>query len=280
MRAAALRWCRRFAVVQVAVPRHKWPDLDLTTASRRILMHATSERTAKAGKIRTILEGLYPEPPIFLDHSDPFTLLIAVLLSAQCTDARVNLVTPGLFALADSAEKMAQLPVEAILQQIRSCGLAPAKSQRISQLSKMLVQNHGGQVPADLAALEQLPGVGHKTASVVMSQAFGIPAFPVDTHIHRLAQRWQLTSGRNVETTEADLKALYPESCWSLLHRQFILFGREHCPARSHQAEDCPICSWAGAATELPSLASESTAVVKNSPAHKKTPARKPRAKP
>jgi len=202
-------------------------------------------RQEKADRIRHILADLYPEPPIPLRHKDPFTLLIAVLLSAQCTDDRVNLVTPQLFAAADTPEKMAALPVEEILGYIRSCGLAPGKSKNIHRLSQQLLEHHGGQVPADMAALEALPGVGHKTASVVMSQAFGVPAFPVDTHIHRLASRWGLSSGRNVTETERDLKQLMPKSSWRDVHLQIIYFGREYCPARGHDLTQCPICSWA-----------------------------------
>ena len=189
------------------------------------------------------LQELYPSPPIPLAHRDPFTLLVAVLLSAQCTDARVNQVTPALFQRADSARTMAALPVEEIRTIIRPCGLSPQKSSAISRLSRILVDEHGGQVPADLAALETLPGVGHKTASVVMSQAFGEPAFPVDTHIHRLAQRWGLSSGRNVAQTEKDLKRLFPQPCWNRLHLQIIYYGREHCSARGCDGTVCEICS-------------------------------------
>ncbi len=188
------------------------------------------------------LEALYPETPIPLDHRDPYTLLVAVLLSAQCTDARVNLVTPALFALADTPERMAEVPVETIRGIIKPCGLSPRKSAAISELSKILVAQHGGQVPADFDALEALPGVGHKTASVVMSQAFGVPAFPVDTHIHRLAQRWGLTSGKNVEQTERDLKRAFPENQWNALHLRIIFYGREHCTARTCDGTVCEIC--------------------------------------
>ena len=167
------------------------------------------------------------------------------MLSAQCTDARVNAVVPGLFALARTPEPMAALPVERIEAAIRSCGLAPAKAKNIRALSRLLVERHGGQVPQTFEELEALPGVGHKTASVVLVQAFGIPAFPVDTHIHRLAARWGLSSGRNVVQTERDLKALFPEATWGKRHLQIIYFGREHCPARGHDATACPICSWA-----------------------------------
>ena len=188
------------------------------------------------------LEELYPETPIPLDHRDPYTLLIAVLLSAQCTDARVNTVTPALFSLADTPEKMAKVPVEDIRAIIKPCGLSPRKSGAISVLSQILVKQYGGIVPADFAALEALPGVGHKTASVVMSQAFGFPAFPVDTHIHRLAQRWKLTSGKNVVETERDLKRAFPEDLWNKLHLQIIFYGREHCTARGCDGTVCEIC--------------------------------------
>ena len=199
----------------------------------------------KAERIQEILDRLYPEVPIPLDHTDPFTLLIAVLLSAQTTDARVNLVTPGLFALAATPEAMARLSVEEILEQIRTCGLAPSKAKNIRALARQLVAEHGGRVPRSFEALEALPGVGHKTASVVMAQAFGVPAFPVDTHIHRLAARWGLSDGSSVERTERDLKRLFPRERWNVLHLQVIYFGREHCPARGHDLSNCPICSWA-----------------------------------
>ncbi|MEL6140526.1 MAG: endonuclease III [Bacteroidota bacterium] len=197
----------------------------------------------KATAIADILERLYPTTPIPLDHQDPYTLLVAVLLSAQCTDERVNKVTPSLWQLADKPETMMQVPVEEIKAVIRPCGLSPRKSKAISELSRILVEEHDGQVPKDWTALEALPGVGHKTASVVMSQAFGVPAFPVDTHIHRLAYRWALSTGKNVEQTEKDLKRLFPEESWNKLHLQIIFFGREYCPARGHRMKDCPICS-------------------------------------
>lgn len=196
-----------------------------------------------AGEIADILEDLYPETPVPLDHQDVYTLLVAVLLSAQCTDVRVNQVTPALFELADNPFEMAKANVEDIKSIIRPCGLSPRKSKAISELSKILVEKYDGKVPEDMAALEQLPGVGHKTASVVMSQGFGVPAFPVDTHIHRLAYRWKLSTGKNVEKTEADLKALFPKEKWNKLHLQIIFFGREYCPARGHQPLECPICS-------------------------------------
>jgi endonuclease-3 len=203
------------------------------------------KRSEKAARIQAILDRLYPEPPIPLGHDNSFTLLVAVVLSAQTTDAQVNKVTPALFARAATAEAMARLPVEEILALIRSCGLAPGKARNIHKLAETLVAEFGGEVPSDLEALEQLPGVGHKTASVVMAQAFGEPAFAVDTHIHRLAARWGLSSGKSVEQTERDLKRLFPRQSWSRLHLQIIYFGREHCPARGHDLAACPICSWA-----------------------------------
>jgi endonuclease III len=189
------------------------------------------------------LEELYPETPIPLDHKDPFTLLVAVLLSAQCTDARVNTVTPALFDLADNPSEMAQCAVEDIQAIIRPCGLSPRKSKAIAGLSKILMEQHAGEVPQDFAALEALPGVGHKTASVVMAQAFGVPAFPVDTHIHRLAQRWKLTDGKNVEKTEADLKRLFPSEKWNKLHLQIIFYGRDACTARGCDGTVCGFCT-------------------------------------
>lgn len=197
----------------------------------------------RAAYILKRLNELYPEPGIPLDHKDPYTLLIAVLLSAQCTDKRVNLTTPALFARADNPRDMMQLPVEEIQAIIRPCGLAPAKAKGISGLSKILVEEHGGQVPADMGALERLPAVGHKTASVVMAQAFGVPAFPVDTHIHRLAKRWRLSKGKNVVQTEHDLKRAFPEESWNKLHLQIIYYGREYCTARGCEGKTCEICS-------------------------------------
>lgn len=202
-------------------------------------------RAEKAKKIGAILDRLYPLPPIPLQHRDPFTLLIAVLLSAQTTDAQVNKVTPALFARAATPHEVAKLDVDEILQFIRSCGLAPGKAKNIRKLAQTLVDEYGGDVPRDMAALEKLPGVGHKTASVVMTQAFGEPAFPVDTHIHRLAWRWGLSNGKNVEQTEGDLKKLFPREEWGRRHLQIIYFGREWCPARGHDFDACPICSWA-----------------------------------
>ncbi len=200
----------------------------------------------KAERVQFILHRLselYPETPIPLDHRDPFTLLVAVLLSAQCTDERVNQVTPKLFAMADNPFDMSQLAVDTIYDIIRPCGLAPQKSRAISKLSKILVENYAGEVPEDMAALEKLPGVGHKTASVVMSQAFGHPTFPVDTHIHRLAQRWGLSSGKSVAQTEKDLKRLFPMESWNALHLQIIFYGRQYCTARGCDGRVCEICT-------------------------------------
>ena len=199
----------------------------------------------KAERVKYILQRLqelYPETPVPLDHSDPFTLLIAVLLSAQCTDKRVNTITPALFKLADNPGDMATKSAEQIRQIIRPCGLSPQKSKAIQRLSEILLEEHRGEVPAHMEALERLPGVGHKTASVVMSQAFGVPAFPVDTHIHRLGQRWGLTSGKNVVQTERDLKRLFPQKHWNSLHLQIIFYGREYCSARSCDGRVCEIC--------------------------------------
>ncbi|MBB82207.1 MAG: endonuclease III [Deltaproteobacteria bacterium] len=203
------------------------------------------KRAEKAERILTMLDDLYPEPPIPLDHEDPFTLLVAVALSAQTTDERVNQVTPGLFAKAKTPAAMAKLTEKQILAEIRSCGLAPGKARNLKAMSEILVRDHGGIVPADMEALEALPGVGHKTASVVLIQAFDTPAFPVDTHIHRLAARWGLSDGKNVDKTERDLKAVFPREAWARLHLAIIYFGREHCPARGHDLTMCPICSWA-----------------------------------
>ncbi len=203
------------------------------------------KRSEKAKKIGEILDRLYPQPPIPLEHRDPFTLLIAVLLSAQTTDVQVNKVTPALFKRASTPQQMAKLSEGEILELIRSCGLAPSKAKNIRKLAQTLVDNYGSKVPRDINELEKLPGVGHKTASVVMTQAFGEPAFPVDTHIHRLAQRWKLSSGKNVVQTEADLKKVFPPNEWAKRHLQLIYFGREHCPARGHDMDNCPVCSWA-----------------------------------
>ena len=201
---------------------------------------ATKE--ARAAFVARRLAELYPETPIPLDHKDAYTLLVAVLLSAQCTDKRVNLVTPHLWALADNPADMARVPVAAIQVIIRPCGLSPQKAKAISGLSRLIMERHGGAVPRTFEELEALPGVGHKTASVVMSQAFGVPAFPVDTHIHRLAQRWKLTTGRNVEQTERDLKKLFPAASWNQLHLRMIFYGREHCTARGCDGRVCEIC--------------------------------------
>ncbi len=192
------------------------------------------------------LEELYPETPIPLQHDDSYTLLIAVLLSAQCTDARVNTVTPALFKMAKTPQKMVKQKVSDIKKIIRPCGLSPRKSQAIYDLSEILIEEHNGDVPDNYEDLEALPGVGHKTASVVMSQAFGYPAFPVDTHIQRLAFRWKLSNGKNVEQTEKDCKRLFPEELWNKLHLQIIFFGREYCMARGHKPTECPICSKIG----------------------------------
>lgn len=197
----------------------------------------------KAAAIAKILNDLYPETPIPLKHRDPYTLLVAVLLSAQCTDARVNTITPILFSLANNPLEMVKLDVEQIKEIIRPCGLSEAKSKAIWNLSKILNEKHDGKVPDNFTDLEALPGVGHKTASVVMVQAFGIPAFPVDTHIHRLAARWGLSTGRNVKKTEEDLKKLFPREDWNKIHLQMIFLGREYCQARGHKPEQCPVCS-------------------------------------
>ena len=196
----------------------------------------------RADHLLNRLEELYPETPIPLDHTSPYTLLIAVLLSAQCTDVRVNLVTPALFKLADTPEKMRHVPVEKIREIIRPCGLSPTKAAAISRLSEILIEQHHGIVPQSFEELEKLPGVGHKTASVVMAQAFGVPAFPVDTHIHRLAKRWKLSSGKNVVQTERDLKKVFPRDSWNKLHLQIIFYGREHCTARGCEGKTCILC--------------------------------------
>ncbi len=202
-------------------------------------------RAERADEIGRILDELYPQPPIPLDHRDPFTLLVAVMLSAQTTDKKVNEVTPGLFAAAATPAAMAALPVDTIRDHIRQIGLAPTKAKNLQGTGRLLMERHAGQVPADLDQLEALPGVGHKTASVVMSQAFGVPAFPVDTHIHRLAARWRLSDGSTVVRTEADLKRLFERETWNRRHLQIIYFGREYCPARGHDLSTCPICGWA-----------------------------------
>ena len=201
-------------------------------------------RSEKAEIIISMLEKLYPETPIPLDHDNPFELLVAVLMSAQTTDLKVNEVTPALFAKANNAADMTKLDVDTILKDIRQIGLAPTKSKNILRLSQLIVERHDGQVPCTFKELEDLPGVGHKTASVVMAQAFSVPAFPVDTHIHRLAARWGLSNDTTVERTEKDLKAIFPRELWNKLHLQIIFFGREYCPARFHDLSQCPICSW------------------------------------
>lgn len=206
-------------------------------------MKAMNIKQEKADYILKRLDELYPETPIPLDHTDPYTLLIAVLLSAQCTDVRVNQVTPHLFKKARRPQDMVKLKVEEIQEIIRPCGLSPKKSKAIHELSKILLEKYDGAVPASFEALEELPGVGHKTASVVMAQSFNIPAFPVDTHIHRLAQRWRLTNGKNVEQTEADLKKVFPRDKWNKLHLQIIFYGREHCSARGCDGLTCELCS-------------------------------------
>ena len=203
------------------------------------------KRSEKAEKIAIMLKELYPETPVPLDHENPFQLLVAVLMSAQTTDLKVNEVTPALFAKGPNAKEMAELPVEVILADIRQVGLAPTKAKNIKRMAELLLERHDGEVPASFEELEDLPGVGHKTAGVVMAQSFGVPAFPIDTHIHRLAARWGLSNGKNVEKTEKDLKAVFPKELWNKLHLQIIFFGREYCPARNHDLTQCPICSWA-----------------------------------
>ena len=200
-------------------------------------------KAEKVSDILRILDKYFPNPDIPLDHKDPYTLLIAVLLSAQCTDERVNKTTPTLFRLADNPFDMARIPVDEIREIIKPCGLSPAKSKAISKLSNILIEKYNGEVPGTFEALEGLPGVGHKTASVVMTQCFGMPAFPVDTHIHRLAYRWGLSTGKSVEQTEKDLKRLIPQEKWDKAHLQIIYFGRKFCPARGHVWTECPICS-------------------------------------
>ena len=202
------------------------------------------KRADKAIRIVEMLEELYPETPVPLDHTNTFELLVAVLMSAQTTDLKVNEVTPALFAKANTPEQMSKLPVQTILEDIRQVGLAPTKAKNLRRLSELLVERHDGVIPDSFEALEALPGVGHKTAGVVLAQAFDIPAFPIDTHIHRLAARWGLSNGTTVERTERDLKAIFPKELWNKLHLQIIFFGREYCPARNHDLTQCPICSW------------------------------------
>ena len=218
------------------------PNLDLSTKAARV-QWAMDE-----------LERLYPEVPVPLDHTDPYTLLVAVLLSAQCTDARVNQITPALFARANNPKDMQQVPLDEVRAIIRPCGLSPQKSKAIVRLSEILMDEHGGVVPQDMEALERLPGVGHKTASVVMSQAFGVPAFPVDTHIHRLMYRWNFTNGKNVEQTERDAKRLFPEDRWNKLHLQIIFYGREYSPARSPKLDKDFITRSIGRKSEIAKL--------------------------
>ena len=203
------------------------------------------KRSEKASIILEMLEEYYPETPVPLDHENPFQLLVAVLMSAQTTDKKVNQVTPELFRQGPDAQSMSKLSPETIRGIIREVGLAPTKARNISKLSKILVDSYEGQIPNTFEGLEGLPGVGHKTAGVVMAQAFGVPAFPIDTHIHRLAARWGLSNGTNVVKTEKDLKAIFPKESWNKLHLQIIFFGREYCPARNHDLTKCPICSWA-----------------------------------
>jgi endonuclease-3 len=231
------------------------------------------KRSEKAARIRRVLDEIHPRPPVPLDHRDPFTLLVAVLLSAQTTDAMVNRVTPALFARAPTPEAMARLTPARIHEIIKTCGLAPAKAKHLAELARLLVLRHGGRVPRTFEELEALPGVGHKTASVVMAQAFGIPAFPVDTHVHRLATRWGLTSGRNVAQTERDLKKAFPEDAWIPVHLQMVSFGRSHCPARGHDMRQCLICSWAASAK---AIAENEKAGRSSAGARKAPPARRP----
>ena len=203
------------------------------------------KRSEKAQRIAAMLEEFYPETPVPLDHENDFQLLVAVLMSAQTTDLKVNQVTPALFSKAPTPEAMVKLSVEVILNDIRQVGLAPTKAKNIHRLSELLIERHDGIVPQTFQELEDLPGVGHKTAGVVMAQAFGVPAFPIDTHIHRLAARWGLSNDTTVQKTERDLKAIFPKEIWNKLHLQIIFFGREYCPARGHDLTTCPICSWA-----------------------------------
>jgi len=239
-----------------AVTARSAPTSSAAAATER---PARLSRPERAARIQAILDTYFPEPQIPLDHGDPFQLLVATILSAQCTDARVNMVTPALFARAPDAPSMAKMTAAQILPYIRTCGLAPGKAKNLAAMSRILVAEHGGDVPPDLEALERLPGVGHKTASVVMVQAFGVPAFPVDTHIHRLAGRWQLSRARTVEEVERDLKALFPQERWHLLHLQIIYFGRQYCPARGHLPASCPICSWAMSAARAREEARQGT---------------------
>lgn len=236
-----------------------------------------TKREEKARAIARQLDELYPEPAVPLDHSDPYTLLVAVLLSAQCTDVRVNQTTPALFARARTPAQMLKLSKDEIRAIIKPCGLSPQKASAIWELSRLLLERHKGEVPRSFEELEALPGVGHKTAGVVMSHAFGAPAFPVDTHIHRLAERWGLSDGSSVERTERDLKALFPPESWERLHLQIIYFGREHCPALRHDLTKCPICCWAAskARAALEKRAGSGKDARKRAPATGRTPRRK-----
>ena len=224
------------------------------------------KRQEKADRIATQLAELYPSVPVPLDHTDPFTLLVAVALSAQTTDKKVNQVTPALFRHAPDAKSMAKAAVSDIQELIREVGLAPTKAKNMVRSAQLITERHAGQVPQSFEELEALPGIGHKTASVVMAQAFGVPAFPVDTHIHRLAARWGLSRGTTVERTERDLKAVFPREDWNDLHLQIIFFGREHCPARSHDLRQCPICSWAASAKRIADEAAPKARATKTRP--------------
>ncbi len=252
------------------------PDADEPAPDADEPAEAPRDRRARAARVLELLDQYVPAPAIPLEHGNPFQLLVAVILSAQCTDARVNMVTPALFARAPDAHAMAKLRSTQIQPFIRTCGLSANKARSISAVSRILVREHGGQVPRDLAALEALPGVGHKTASVVVTQAFGEPAFPVDTHIHRLAGRWQLSRARTVEEVEHDLKALFPRERWSTLHLQFIYFGRQYCTAKGHVPSACPICSWA--MSKARALREERQGLSK--PLTRPKPKRTPRAQP
>ena len=257
-------------------------DFEVSSSARAGYARPAVKRADKARRIRRILDDVYPEVKVFLEHRDPYTLLVAVLLSAQCTDVKVNQITPSLFARAATPEAMCKLSVAEIQSIIRPCGLSPAKAKAIAGLSRILVEKHAGLVPADFEALEALPGVGHKTASVVMQQAFGHPAFPVDTHIHRLAARWGLSSGRSVEQTERDLKKLFPPLAWGRLHLQLIQFGREHCPAQRHDYAACRICSWAASKAHI-ARESKRRAPAKGTPNQRKgkrKAAKRPRSEP
>ncbi len=229
------------------------------------------KRTEKAARIQSVLDELIPRTPIPLDHSDPFTLLVSVALSAQTTDKKVNEVTPALFARAPTPAAMARMDVENVRELIRQVGLAPSKAKALVSLSQRLVEVHGGEVPQTFEELEALQGVGHKTASVVMAQAFGVPAFPVDTHIHRLAARWGLSSGKSVEVTERDLKRTFPEEHWNKLHLQIIYFGRQYCPALRHDLASCPICSFAASKKRILEEAASARPAAKTSPRTKST---------